>query len=255
MGARRPNSVLVLAILGMVLGLLGTCCCGIRGVGNLLYAINPNSALAMSVAEDMPSDRAGVWLMAISDVMSVLIAAALLAGSIGSLMMRDWARRVMITTSWLMIVNIVFGSTVQLVYMIPQAMEQARANASTPQMATTAMVMAVGIIVMFVVALLAYPVAVLIVYRSRVVADAFAMSEAMHLAPESNQWMPPQGSGPYGWSGGHGSDPYAAPPQPQQPLPYYGAPPVPPPPDQQVPPPPEEPPKPQGPAPPPGWRG
>ena len=153
----RPGSVTALAIVGIVFGGLGLLCKPLSVLLLFMPQPQPNPAIEMQKGM-MP------WNLSSAGV-GTLISALLLAASIGSLMLKPWARKGMLAYAALAVVMNVVGLVVTLVWIMPkmkdvqqQMIQQQGGAAAPPGMANMMQTLgSVGTIVGFVLAMV-FPV-------------------------------------------------------------------------------------------------
>ena len=112
---RRPTSVTVLAIIGIILGGLGALC---SPFGLIFYFVQvgpPNP-----VIEATRADPAWFGYTIGSTALGWVISVILLAGSIGSLMLKEWARKAMLAYAWVAIVMTPISFLVNLFWLGPK---------------------------------------------------------------------------------------------------------------------------------------
>jgi hypothetical protein len=113
---RRPTAVTVLAIIGIIFGSMGVLC-GPVSLTPYLFDLGVSEP-SIDKVKQSPALMAfmigstGVWW---------LLGALELASSIGSLLLRPWARRGLILYAWLAIATGVLGMALMLAWFIPTA--------------------------------------------------------------------------------------------------------------------------------------
>ena len=112
----RPTAVTVLAIFGIIFGALGVLCKPVALAG--MFVPQPPGA---NPVVDMQRQMLG-WNVA-STVVGVAISILLLAGSIGSLNLKTWARPAMLAYAGLAVLMTLVNLVVTLVWIVP-AMKQ-----------------------------------------------------------------------------------------------------------------------------------
>ncbi|HZN68713.1 MAG TPA: hypothetical protein VFB66_25770 [Tepidisphaeraceae bacterium] len=210
--AARPTAVTVFAILGIVFGIMGLLCKPLAllplFVSGQLAQGNPGLA-AMN-------DPAMRTMVIASVVVGVPVSILLLAGGIGSLNLKPWARKVMLAYAALAILLCIVNVVTQLVWMVPAMAEVQAQQPQQPNMPNVAAFAKAGgyagAIVEFVLRLI-FPILLLYFFTRPNVVAAF-------------EGRTPGGSAGYG--GGYGGGGYApnAFPQ-QQPGGYYAGQPAP----------------------------
>ena len=197
----RPTSVTVLAIIGIVWAALLLLCNSIALIPMFVELGVPDPVVAGIKADPV----AYGWSVA-SVVARVVLAIALLTGSIGALMLKPVGRAAMLFYAWA-IIAISLADVVMSVLVLFPIMRNALGG--NPQLASVVMGQQIGAIVGILVAM-AYPILVLVFMSKPHVKAAFAGTAAG--APAGAYYMPPPGAG---FAGAY------APPPPQPP---YGQP-------------------------------
>lgn len=114
---RRPTSVTVLAIIGIVLAVLGLLG-GVCGTLPLFREPGPG-ATRNPVIEAMRANPTYMKFAIVSTVLGVLLTIYLLVACISALNLKRWARKGMILYAWLAILNAVVGLIVNAVLLLP----------------------------------------------------------------------------------------------------------------------------------------
>jgi hypothetical protein len=116
----RPGSVTALAIIGIIFGGGGLLCKPIMLAANFIQPPGGPNPMA-----DMQKQLIG-WFI-VETVIGVAISALLLAGSIGSLSLKPWARKAMLVYAVAAIVMTVVDAAVGFIYVLPR-MHEAQAQ-------------------------------------------------------------------------------------------------------------------------------
>jgi hypothetical protein len=130
----RPTSVTAIAIIGIVLALMGIVCTPLGALPYFMQFGPPNPMI------DMVKDNTLLyaWTM-LSLLLGFFLAIALMAGSIGALMLKPWARLTLIAYAGLAMAFGLVGAIVQFAVMMPMA------RTLDPAMASGAMIgMSIG---------------------------------------------------------------------------------------------------------------
>lgn len=120
---KRPTSVTVLAIIGIILGSLSVLC---SPMGLLPYfvQIGPPNPMIDSVKNDPALFGYMIGSIAVGWVIGLL----LLVGSIGALLLKDWARKGLLTYAWIQIVLGVIGFIAMITWFNPRMTAAAGSN-------------------------------------------------------------------------------------------------------------------------------
>ena len=116
----RPTAVTVLAIFGIIFGVLGVLC---KPIGLAMMFVPQQAGVNPMV--DLQRDMMA-WNV-INTVVGLAISVVLLAGSIGSLSLKPWARSAMISYAGLAVVMTLVNLVVTLIWIVP-AMKQMQAQ-------------------------------------------------------------------------------------------------------------------------------
>lgn len=175
---KKPTSVMVLGILGIVFGSLSVICLPFQFI-----AAFGGNAMRMGAAASStytPTPVMHGWTI-ISTLIALPMAFALLAGGIGSVTLRQWARKLMVAYAAFSIVFILLSIVMSILIVIPEtirAMNAAAAASPTPPPAWVGTLVAVWTFIVLLICLI-YPTFVLIYYRKPHVIDAFNRSAAL----------------------------------------------------------------------------
>lgn len=116
----RPGSITTMAVFAIILGSLGTLCCGLTGVAGGLFSLAQGSQTRLPdgtmYQQDAGLALANVGIAAADLVTSVI----LLVAGIGALSLKPWARRAAVAVSWAMIVVAAVRVVVTFVWVIPE---------------------------------------------------------------------------------------------------------------------------------------
>jgi hypothetical protein len=162
---RRPTSVTVLAIIGIILGVFSVIC---SPIGLIFYfvPIDPPNPLI----EATRADPAWFGYTIGSTALGWVIGLLLLIGSIGSLMLKEWARKCMLAYAWIGLVMVPISYAVNLLWLNEK---MRAATAGQPGAAISQMLgmilPALGLIL---------PIFILIFMSRPHVKDAFARADA-----------------------------------------------------------------------------
>ncbi len=183
---KRPAAVLVIAILHFLVAAWMTC----GGIGQLTGAANalgkmgndPESErlerqMEQAVERSFPAFKMYEKAEAVA---GLLLAVVLVVAGVGLILMRAWARVLSYVYALAAILNVIAGSVINIVFVLPPMRASIREMRDLPQQALQVMDVTVTLIV-FIVPLigLIYPVAVLIVMSLSGVRRAFRQQEAV----------------------------------------------------------------------------
>jgi hypothetical protein len=162
----KPVSVLVLSILGIVYGGLMLLLTMFSLAANMFHLMGPNPML-----RELEADTLYKVFTVGSGCTSIVLSAVVVAGSIGSLMLKNWGRITMLGWSVVWIVYNFFATIFAMIYVVP-LMTKAM-SAADPRMARAAMIGgyvggACGALFHFVL-----PILVLVFFTRRKVVNAF----------------------------------------------------------------------------------
>ncbi len=123
----RPTSVTVLAILGIIIGVIGVFCCGLLSLGEIFNLISPAPAEPLfpeggefaALFEPPQLPVHATLMFAVQYFFQCLICLYLLVSCVGALNMKNWGRLGMIYSSFLHIGNAIFGGILNAVYLLP----------------------------------------------------------------------------------------------------------------------------------------
>jgi hypothetical protein len=163
---QRPVSITVLSIIGLVLGglgLLGTCWSFVATFANLNRGNPMTEALLASTFYKAYVGVAGCF--------GLCVTALLIASCIGSLKLMPWARMGMNLYAVLSIFQALVGAVITFIWIIPLMLESMPAG--TPPEVRTGMRIGAYFSPCFMLAMLVYPICVLIFFNRRVAANAF----------------------------------------------------------------------------------
>jgi hypothetical protein len=169
--ARRPTSVTVVAIIGIVLGALGLLC---RPASLLVFAVK--LPVQNPVVDAMRNDSFILGWMVIGVATEWVISLLLLLSSVGSLGLREWARTGMLAYAPLKLVMMVISQVIGILVVNPTlapAMKQVaeqQPSAFQASPTTSAIVMTVWTLWL--------PLLILWVYTRPMVKEAFARGPA-----------------------------------------------------------------------------
>lgn len=169
MPGRRPTSVTVLAIIGLVLASLFLLCMPISLVFMFIDLGVPNPA--MDALKSDPFLRA---YSIVGTVFMILLMLGVAFCCIGCFYLKPWARSVLVLLSWVTVAYVIAGQVVNFLWYMPK-MEAALRNAGAPSNAMWAsgpIGAAIGVVLN-----LAYPVCVLYFFTRPQVRAAFDASE------------------------------------------------------------------------------
>jgi hypothetical protein len=182
----RPTSVTVLGIIGIILSALGLIC-----TPAAMIPYFTDLAVQDPVMNTIKNDRALFATLIVQMVLAMLLAFVELAGSIGSLMLKPWARKTMVWWAWAAIALGVLGTIMTLAWIMPKV---TRANPN-PAAAWGGMI---GGVVGGLVGLI-FPIFVLIYFNRDYVKAAFERGSAGGPAapPPPGYGAPPPPRVPY----------------------------------------------------------
>lgn len=162
----RPTSVTVLAIIGIIWGALLLLC----NVFGLIGAVALSAGTVTDPGMEALRENKLVWMsQMVMPVIGLIIAIVLIAGSIGSLMLKAWGRLAMIVYAVVAIVVGLLNAVVTLVYIAPTMKQNIPAGQNAEAFAAgQTFGMYCGILIV-----LAYPVFVLIFMNKPHVKAAF----------------------------------------------------------------------------------
>jgi len=132
---QRPTAVTVIAIIGIILGALGVLCMG----AGLVMTITGKTFGASGQAAELPAPAKTASIAL--GIGSVILWGLLLAGSVGALMLQEWARKLLIGVS---VVDLVFGIAklaVNIILILPATLEMMQQNAPPNQPANMVPIM------------------------------------------------------------------------------------------------------------------
>ncbi len=232
-----PVAVTILAFLGILIGLGGLV---LRPFAVIRVLAGPGDETVRMFGHEIPPPVYEGGLLAaflLLQVVGLVLSLALLTGSIGTLMMRPWARSLMRWWAGIAIVWVVLSQIVETAAALPAMAEIMAATGDLDPQAESVMVI-VGAIVSTACWSLCwsiYPIAVLIFYGTESARAAFGQAEWQGNGPaegfpHEQQWhqhgdypQQPPGPGPQGWH--QPPDPYGQTPQPPPPPGHYYGPP------------------------------
>lgn len=197
----RPTPVTALAIIGIIFGALGVLCKPFGLVGMFLPQQGPNPMIDMQ--REMMAWNVG------STVVGVGVSVLLLAGAIGSLNLKAWARPAMLAYAALAVLLTIINLVVALVWIVPkmqEAQQQATQQGVPPQAAAIMQTAGtVGAVVGAAIALI-YPAVLWYYYTRPNIKAAFGAHDAQGAAagyygtpapPAGYYGQPPQPPGQY----------------------------------------------------------
>jgi len=174
----RPTSVTAISIVAIIFGSLGVLCGGMGLVMQILVLASGGKNPFMPTAPMMTSHALLVF-QAISGVVSLVLAAGLLAAGIGGLKLLPWARTTMLWVAIAIIVWATIGLVLGLVWVGPETAKvmqqfQAQQNAGAPGLPASMYggIQKVTMIVTWILELI-FPIFILIYWRSPRVVAAF----------------------------------------------------------------------------------
>lgn len=169
----RPGSLTFVAFLGILFGAFGLLCCSLQSLGSVgvMLGIPPFAEQAAEQGMDQ-SGLPGIALL-LSELAAVALSAALLAGCIGSLSLRPWARTTMIAYAILTIPNNFCFGISNMMAISDQAMEEiiAQSGGGVP-VETARVALLLGSACLGIILNL-YAFVVLVVYNTASVKEAF----------------------------------------------------------------------------------
>lgn len=167
MPPRRPTSVTVLAIIGIIFGALGVLCTPLGLIPYFMDFGQPNP-----VIDAIKENKFAFFWTIGSSILGILLAVILLAGSIGSLKLAPWARSAMLAYAAMAVVMSLAGTVISVTVITPlvtKAFENMQGGGG-PFAAMGGMIGAiVGAVLMLI-----YPICILFFYNTANVKDAFA---------------------------------------------------------------------------------
>ena len=163
---RRPTSVTVLAINGIILGALGTICSPFALLPYFVQMGPPQPAI-----EAVKNDPSIFTYLVASTALGWVMAIVLLVSSIAALAMREWARKGMLAYAWVTLVTGLIGLVATFAWVNPKI-------AAAPNVDRATMLgQQIGAIVGGLIILI-FPTFVLIFMNRPRVKDAFARADA-----------------------------------------------------------------------------
>jgi hypothetical protein len=182
-----PASVMVLAIIGIVLGIL-TLLSMVWGAIALFVSFGPPNPMLDTIRHD----PIHITFSVCSLVLGLLITLLLLASCIGSLNLWPWARRGMIVYAWLSIAQAIVGTIYNMAYAFPKmaAAIPAGADPATRTATIAGIFFFGGCGALFG---LIYPILVLIFFGQSNVVNAF---KGIFPASSADPLSPPPGETP-----------------------------------------------------------
>jgi len=159
----RPPSVTVVAVFAIVVGGMGLAC---SPFAFLPYVVDtgPNPMLEITQRSAVMK----VWTI-VAVVLAPLQALMLLAGGIGALRLRAWARRLLLIYAWMGTTTTAIGTLLSLIFVGPEMVRADDPAMRIGWLATIAIAPCSGI---------AFAVVLLVVLTRREVKRAFGMPEA-----------------------------------------------------------------------------
>ena len=180
----RPTSVTVLGIIGIIVAILWLLCSGFTTV-MMIGSLSAGKNLMNFSNAQIPYSKSQTELGAVSSAIGVVLAAALLIGSIGALYQRPWSRRLIMGWSWVMLAFATALVVIQLVWTNPQTEQMLQQN-NDPNIAKMRGFMhgyLIGIGCCTWVIYAALPICFLIFWRGEAIRDAFTEPPAGTLPP------------------------------------------------------------------------
>jgi hypothetical protein len=230
MNQNRPTSIYVIAVFGVIFGIMGLCLCA---PGSLAQIFVPQptefGSITIPPPQYSPIEKS---LLVFSLFLTIPASALLIAGSIGSFYLKPWARWCVIAYAVLTIVgNLLFNmGNIRAANAQSQAVMQGFFPGVAVPGGVGMLSMVFGVIAGTVCNSL-FPIIALIVYNLKSVRLAFSGDRSGFGPPPPGGYGPP----PAAWQGYPQQNQYYGPPQPQPPPypdpnqgpyppPQYGAP-------------------------------
>lgn len=121
---RQPASIMVMSILAVILGSLGILCSGPGLVGQLMMLATGGRNPFLP---QLPANRMSLTVYGtVASLVALVLSAALLAGGIGGLRLRPWARRAMIVWSVVILVWATLTMVITIVWINPATVDYVR---------------------------------------------------------------------------------------------------------------------------------
>lgn len=163
-----PTSVIVLSIIGLLIGVLAI----LGGCANVaVLSMNRNPALFKGnpSLQILATDPLVRKMTMVQSPLAIVVNGFLIAGCIGSFLLRPWARRMMAVVAWAKIVLGIAGTIFSFLFVSPKLV--AMYAPGTAEYTGAQIGRYIGLL--GVVLVVAYPVCVLIFYHRPRVVDAF----------------------------------------------------------------------------------
>lgn len=212
---QRPTSITVLAIIGCIFAVFGVLCGTINSFSYLTMTGEETEifrAFGLPEPQISPTARAMLFVNA---AISVLVSVILGAGSIGSFMMRSWARKTMNAYATINMLNMLFNLLVTLVFIMPTMMSQMPQFSQPGGQAGALIGSVIGAVISFLCSAI-YPICVLYFYNTEYNRDLFSRNGE----PRPGYVAAPPPPGHFGYPGMAPQGGY------QQPGGYQGYPPA-----------------------------
>jgi hypothetical protein len=118
--AARPGSITTMAVFAIILGSLGTLCCGLTGVAGGLFNLAQGNQVRLPDGT-MYQQNSGLALANVGIAGADLVTSVvLLVAGIGALSLKPWARRAAVTVSGVIIAVAIARLVVTFVWVIPE---------------------------------------------------------------------------------------------------------------------------------------
>ena len=167
----KPTSVMVIGVIGIIFGAMGVICTPFSIVPYVLPKFMPAGAQQANPMVELVTSSTPLMIWTIfSTSLSMVLAIVLLTGSIGSVRLSRWARKLMIGYSIVALIAMVLGLVVMLAVMLPMMMSRMNGGSAEQTGAFVGGIFGGIFGILFGSAL---PIAILICYRRPNVVAAF----------------------------------------------------------------------------------